>query len=33
MTAITFEMFLDRVKGHARANMLYDPSPLRAATP
>jgi sugar phosphate isomerase/epimerase len=22
----TFEMFLDRVKGHARANMLYDPS-------
>ncbi|MBN8632657.1 MAG: sugar phosphate isomerase/epimerase [Rhodobacterales bacterium] len=23
---ITFEMFLDRVKGHARANMLYDPS-------
>ena len=23
---ISFEMFLDRVKGHARANMLYDPS-------
>jgi sugar phosphate isomerase/epimerase len=23
---ITFEMFLDRVDGHARANMLYDPS-------
>ncbi|CAN1564125.1 IolE Sugar phosphate isomerases/epimerases [Paracoccaceae bacterium] len=23
---VTFEMFLDRVKGHARANMLYDPS-------
>lgn len=23
---ITFEMFLDRVGGHARANMLYDPS-------
>ena len=23
---ITFEMFLDRVKHHARANMLYDPS-------
>ncbi|GHC61296.1 sugar phosphate isomerase/epimerase family protein [Neogemmobacter tilapiae] len=22
----TFEMFLDRVKGHKRANMLYDPS-------
>lgn len=22
----TFEMFLDRVNGHARANMLYDPS-------
>ena len=22
----TFEMFLDRVGGHARANMLYDPS-------
>jgi sugar phosphate isomerase/epimerase len=23
---ISFEMFLDRVKGHPRANMLYDPS-------
>ena len=23
---ITFEMFLDRVNGHARANMVYDPS-------
>lgn len=23
---VTYEMFLDRVKGHARANMLYDPS-------
>ncbi|WBU60165.1 sugar phosphate isomerase/epimerase family protein [Paracoccus albus] len=23
---VTFEMFLDRVGGHARANMLYDPS-------
>jgi sugar phosphate isomerase/epimerase len=23
---ISFEMFLDRVKGHKRANMLYDPS-------
>ena len=23
---VTFEMFLDRVKGHKRANMLYDPS-------
>jgi len=23
---ISFEMFLDRVKGHSRANMLYDPS-------
>jgi len=23
---VSFEMFLDRVKGHARANMLYDPS-------
>ena len=23
---ISFEMFLERVKGHARANMLYDPS-------
>ena len=23
---ISYEMFLDRVKGHARANMLYDPS-------
>ncbi len=23
---VTFEMFLDRVKGHTRANMLYDPS-------
>ncbi|MEL6121282.1 MAG: sugar phosphate isomerase/epimerase [Pseudomonadota bacterium] len=23
---VTFEMFLDRVKHHARANMLYDPS-------
>ncbi len=23
---VTFEMFLDRVKGHSRANMLYDPS-------
>jgi sugar phosphate isomerase/epimerase len=23
---ISFEMFLDRVKGHARCNMLYDPS-------
>ncbi|WBU56509.1 sugar phosphate isomerase/epimerase family protein [Paracoccus sediminicola] len=23
---VTFEMFLDRVDGHARANMLYDPS-------
>lgn len=23
---VTFEIFLDRVKGHARANMLYDPS-------
>ena len=23
---ISFEMFLDRVKGHTRANMLYDPS-------
>ncbi|MDS9469294.1 sugar phosphate isomerase/epimerase [Paracoccus sp. MBLB3053] len=23
---VTFEMFLDRVNGHARANMLYDPS-------
>ena len=23
---VTFEMFLDRVKGHPRANMLYDPS-------
>ena len=23
---ISFEMFLDRVNGHARANMLYDPS-------
>ncbi len=23
---ITFEMFLDKVKGHARANILYDPS-------
>jgi sugar phosphate isomerase/epimerase len=23
---VTYEMFLDRVEGHARANMLYDPS-------
>ena len=23
---VTFEMFLDRVRGHKRANMLYDPS-------
>lgn len=23
---VTFEMFLDRVKGHSRANILYDPS-------
>lgn len=23
---VSYEMFLDRVKGHARANMLYDPS-------
>jgi sugar phosphate isomerase/epimerase len=23
---VSFEMFLDRVKGHSRANMLYDPS-------
>jgi sugar phosphate isomerase/epimerase len=23
---VTFEMFLDKVKGHKRANMLYDPS-------
>ncbi|MBL9053622.1 MAG: sugar phosphate isomerase/epimerase, partial [Tabrizicola sp.] len=23
---VTFEMFLDRVQGHSRANMLYDPS-------
>ncbi|MCX7646023.1 MAG: sugar phosphate isomerase/epimerase [Rhodobacteraceae bacterium] len=23
---VTFEMFLERVQGHARANMLYDPS-------
>jgi sugar phosphate isomerase/epimerase len=23
---LTFEMFLDKVKGHTRANMLYDPS-------
>ena len=23
---LTFEMFLDKVKGHPRANMLYDPS-------
>jgi sugar phosphate isomerase/epimerase len=23
---VSFEMFLDRVKGHKRANMLYDPS-------
>jgi sugar phosphate isomerase/epimerase len=23
---VTFEMFLERVGGHARANMLYDPS-------
>ena len=23
---VTFEMFLDRVQGHTRANMLYDPS-------
>ncbi len=23
---VTFEMFLDRLKGHKRANMLYDPS-------
>ncbi|MBA4490830.1 sugar phosphate isomerase/epimerase [Paracoccus sp. S1E-3] len=26
LDGITFEMFLDRVNGHARANMLYDPS-------
>ena len=28
---VTFEMFLERVNNHPRANLLYDPEPLRAA--